>query len=72
MTADIINLRKARKVKARAEAQQTASENRVSFGRSKAERERTSAILDIDRGRLDGAKRAYSDEDDELDPGSVS
>lgn len=36
--SEIINLRQARKAKARAEAEARASENRVAFGRSKAER----------------------------------
>lgn len=73
MTADIINLRKARKDKARAEAQKTASANRIRFGRTKAEREQSAAIVALDRSRLDGAKRPdVIDDSDELDPGSVS
>ena len=73
MTADIINLRKARKEKARAEARKTASENRVRFGRTKAEREHSAAVVELNRSRLDGAKRSGVDDDgDELDPGSVS
>ena len=71
MTANIINLRKARKAKAKAEAQKTAGENRVQFGRTKAVREQASAILKIDASRLDGARRSNPDDDD-LDPGSVS
>lgn len=38
MSADIVNLRRARKAKARAEKEQRAAENRVLFGRSKAQR----------------------------------
>ena len=72
MTADIINLRKARKAKAKAADVKTADENRVKFGRTKAERAQTSSILKIEGSRLDGAKRANPDEDDDLDPGSVS
>jgi hypothetical protein len=36
--ADLINLRRARKSKARAEREQTASEKRRLFGRTKAEK----------------------------------
>ncbi|MEQ8824951.1 MAG: DUF4169 family protein [Filomicrobium sp.] len=38
MSAEIINLRRARKAKARADKQQKAAENRASFGRTKGER----------------------------------
>lgn len=77
MTAGIINLRKARKAKARAEAVKTASQNRVKFGRTKAEREQVSAVLKIGRSRLDGAQRANpGDEPREIpggnDPGPIS
>ena len=41
--AEIVNLRLARKAKARAEASQSAEVNRASHGRTKAERERTKA-----------------------------
>ena len=52
MTADVINLRRARKAKARGEREGVAAANRAAFGRSKtektkddAERERASRIL---------------------------
>ena len=71
MTAGIINLRKARKAKARAEAVKTASENRVKFGRTKTEREQVSAVLKIERSRLDGAQRANpGDEPREIPAGN--
>ena len=38
--AEIINLRQARKQKARAEREAAAAENRVKFGRTKAERQK--------------------------------
>ena len=72
MTADIINLRKARKAKSKAAAGKTAAENRVRFGRTKTERDHVSSVLKIDKSRLDGAKRSNPDEDEDLDPGSVS
>lgn len=38
MSAEIVNLRQARKAKARGEAEARAQANRIAFGRSKAER----------------------------------
>jgi hypothetical protein len=51
-----INLNKARKAKAKAAAKTVAAENRVRFGRTKAEK--TAAQADQDRltRRTDGAK----------------
>jgi len=55
--ADIVNLNRARKARARGEAAKQAEANRAKFGRSKAERDAEAA----DRARrdalLDGAKR---------------
>jgi hypothetical protein len=39
--ADIVNLRTARKARARAEAEKQAADNRVRFGRTKAEKQTT-------------------------------
>ncbi|PSC05110.1 DUF4169 domain-containing protein [Alsobacter soli] len=54
MTADIINLRRARKAKGRAAAEAQASENRVRFGRTKAERQRLEAEDELAARRLEG------------------
>lgn len=56
--AEPINLNKARKARARAEAQDQAAENRVRFGRTKAEKElararEAKARRDIDAGKRD-------------------
>ena len=55
--AKIVNLRLARKAKARAEAAEAAGERRARFGRTKAER----TVADADAARLaralEGAKR---------------
>lgn len=56
--AEIVNLRQFRKQKARAEAEKTAEQNRLSYGRSKAERElteaeRAKAARHVDGHRLD-------------------
>ncbi len=72
MTADIINLRKARRAKARAEKDSQTAENRAKFGRSKDEREATHAILKLDKSRLEGARRSNPDPEEDLDPGTVS
>jgi len=55
--ADILSFSKARKAKARAQKEQTAAENRVKFGRTKAEKERDKALDKIAQKRLDEAKR---------------
>jgi hypothetical protein len=60
MPADIVNLRRARKAKARAEREKTAAGNRAAFGRSKvekqvtkAERERAARAIDAHRREPD-------------------
>jgi hypothetical protein len=58
---DIVNLRRARKAKARATAEQAASENRAVFGTPKRARDLTKARSekarrDLDAGRLDPDK----------------
>ncbi len=58
MTGNVINLRTARKRKARDEADRKASENRVRFGRAKAEKqladkESKAARRHLDEHRLD-------------------
>jgi Domain of unknown function (DUF4169) len=58
MTADILSLSKHRKAKAKAAREQQASENRVLFGRTKAEKlkakvEAENAASKIDAHRLD-------------------
>ena len=55
--AEIVNLRLARKARARAAKEATASANRAAFGRTKAEK--NAAKIDAARAAslLDGAKR---------------
>jgi hypothetical protein len=55
--AEIVNLRRARKAKARTDAAARADANRLAFGRTRAERE--AASIDADRAcrLLDGARR---------------
>ena len=56
--ADLINLRKARKSKAKAEKSARADENRVRYGQTKVEKqildkEHTATIRKLDNKRLD-------------------
>lgn len=55
--AEIVNLRQARKKKARAEKEARAAENRILFGRTKAEKELTKAERDLAARRIDAHKR---------------
>lgn len=58
MSADVVNLRQFRKVKARSEKERQAEQNRLTFGRSKAEKTLTDALnakreKTFDQGRLE-------------------
>lgn len=55
--AEIINLRQARKAKARAGKEADAATNRAKFGRTKAEKEVEAAKKSLEGKRLDGHKR---------------
>jgi hypothetical protein len=68
--ADIINLRRARKDKARAEGEAHAAANRSRFGRKRAERdsaeaEKRLADRHLDGHRLNEAPEARRDENEE-------
>ncbi len=55
--AEIVNLNRARKAKAREAADAEAAENRVKYGQSKAERARLAAENAKLRAVTDGAKK---------------
>lgn len=55
--AEIINLRSARKAKAKAEDTRQAQANRAKFGRTKAEKLRDQAEADRAARAIDGALR---------------
>jgi hypothetical protein len=57
MTADIVNLREARKAKAKREALDRAAQNRVKFGRGRQEREGADAQAKRAKLILDGHRR---------------
>ncbi|MQX24861.1 DUF4169 family protein [Sinorhizobium meliloti] len=60
MAGDVINLRQFRKRQARTEHEKQAEQNRVTFGRSKAEKTLTKVLNEkaakkLDQGRFDQA-----------------
>ena len=68
MTAEIVNLRKARKVKARAEKEKRADENRAKFGRTKAERTKAETESKIAGRRLDAHLRGAGSDGEDGEP----
>lgn len=61
MTAEIVNLRRARKAKAKAGRADKAAENRARFGRTKAERKGEAMEQERARRELEGARRSADD-----------
>jgi hypothetical protein len=61
---EIVNLRQARKRKARAAKEAEAVENRARFGMPKAEREKRAAEDELERRRLESLKRQTPDDHD--------
>jgi hypothetical protein len=59
---EIVNLRRARKDRARREKDAQGQENRIAFGRSKAERALSSAQTRLETRRLDAHKRETGEE----------
>jgi len=55
--AEIVNLNRARKAKARDAAETKAAENRAKYGQTKAERARLASEKGKLRAVIDGAKR---------------
>ncbi len=55
--AEIVNLRQARRKRAREEAQDAAAENRIRHGRTKAERERDRLAAEQAARKLDQVRR---------------
>jgi len=67
MSADIVNLRQARKKRARVEREKKATENRLQFGRPLSERRHSAAIRQLQNDKLDGAQRLNAPEEGECD-----
>jgi hypothetical protein len=57
MTAEVINLRRARKAKARDERQRTAAANRAAFGQSKAAKTQRTSERERAERTLEGHRR---------------
>jgi hypothetical protein len=57
--ADLINLRRFKKTKARQEKAKTAARNRVKFGRSAAEKKQSQSAQDQSVKFLDGVRRDF-------------
>jgi hypothetical protein len=55
--AEIVNLRTARKRKAKAQSKASAEQNRITFGRTKAEKQQSRAEAQLAARRLDSHKR---------------
>ena len=60
MSADVVNLRQFRKARTRSEKEKQAEQTRLTFGRSKAEKNLTEALnakaeKTLDQGRLEKA-----------------
>lgn len=75
MSAEIVNLRKARKVRDRAAKEKRAAENRLKFGRTKVERttakaEDARAIQRLEGNRRDDKTPAGGEPDGENGAGS--
>ncbi|MFS8145537.1 DUF4169 family protein [Rhizobium sp. BR 249] len=62
MSAEIVNLRQFRKKQARSEKEKQAEQNRISFGRTKTEKQFTRALNEkADKAHRDG--RIETDDD---------
>ncbi len=57
MSANIVNLRRIRKERARGAKEREAEANRIAFGRTKAEKLTTKAEREASARKLDGHKR---------------
>lgn len=66
--AEIVNLNKFRKKKTREEASARAAENRVRFGRSKAEKERDASLGQESQRKLDQLRREQESDPDDGPP----
>jgi hypothetical protein len=70
MSGDVVNLRQFKKAKARIEKEKVADQNRLTFGRTKAEKNLTSALnkkaeKTLDQSRLERPSTVATDQPDE-------
>ncbi|OLP44542.1 DUF4169 family protein [Rhizobium oryziradicis] len=69
MSGDVVNLRQFKKAKARVEKEKSADQNRLTFGRTKAEKNLTSALNKkaekaLDQSRLERSSKPATDQTD--------
>ena len=62
MPADIVNLRRARKARARAQREEAAAGNRRAFGRTKAEKRKDATERERSERHLEGHRRPGDDQ----------
>lgn len=55
--SDVVNLRQARKAKARADAESRAAANRAKYGRTKADKRLAESVRQKHDAVIDGARR---------------
>lgn len=60
--ADVVNLNRFRKARARADDKKQAAENRVAFGRTRAEKQQAEATRKMEQRALDGARLDPADD----------
>lgn len=70
MSGDVVNLRQFKKAKARLDKEKAADQNRLTFGRTKAEKNLTSALnkkaeKTLDQSRLERPSTVATDQPDE-------
>lgn len=70
MTAEIVNLRRARKTKVRIEKERAAAENRARFGRRKSDKEHDAALARLSDRLIEGAQREHDTARDAVQPPS--
>lgn len=63
MSGDVVNLRQVRKQKARSDKEKQAEQNRITFGRAKAEKTLTRALNEKAKKTLDQGRRERPDSD---------
>ena len=65
MNGDVVNLRQVRKQKARSDKDKRAEQNRIAFGRTKAEKSLTDALNDKARAKIDQGRIETPTHDEE-------
>lgn len=61
---EIVNLRRARKAKGRADKEAAAVANRAAFGRTRSEKDGQEAVRSLEARRLEGHRRDVGPDDE--------